>query len=192
MSSATVEVGSTLAAGADTADASAGSAVVLAAALAGTGAEEAAGDVEAEAGSALAFFSFLAGAATTAAATATGAGAGAVDCCSATVLGGADSFFATRLTGATVGLAELIVLVPVEMFDMFKRTGLPYCVFFESKFLSDSNYFSVQESSDSDYSRVTRVSSRYNSKYVINILEILFFFIEVLYKIGHFHKNYTF
>jgi hypothetical protein len=188
MSSATVEVGSTLAAGADTADASAGSAVVLAAALAGTGAEEAAGDVEAEAeaGSALAFFSFLAGAAATTAATATGAGAGVG------AGAGADSFFATRLTGATVGLAELIVLVPVEMFDMFKRTGLPYCVFFESKFLSDSNYFSVQEFSDSDYSRLTRVSSRYNSKYVINILEILFFFIEVLYKIGHFHKNYTF
>jgi hypothetical protein len=181
-----VEVGSTLAAGADTADASAGSAVVLAATLAGTGAEEAAGDVEAEAeaGSALAFFSFfsLAGAATTAAgattaATGVGAGAGA----------GADSFFATRLTGATVGLAELIVLVPVEMFDMFKRTGLPYCVFFESKFLSDSNYFSVQEFSDSDYPRVRRVSSRYNSKYDINVLEIWFFFIEVLYKIGHFH-----
>jgi hypothetical protein len=169
-----VEVGSTLAAGADTADASAGSAVALAAALAGTGAEEAAGDVEAEAGSALAFFSFLAGAATTAA-TATGAGAGVVDCCSATVLAGADSFFATRLTGATVGLAELIVLVPVEMFDMFKRTGLPYCVFFESKFLSDSNYFSVQEFSDSDYPRVRRVSSRYNSKYDINVLEIWFF-----------------
>jgi hypothetical protein len=187
MSSATVEVGSTLAAGADTADASAGSAVVLAATLAGSGPEEAAGVVEAEAGSALAFFSFfsLAGAATTAAGAttaATGVGAGA----------GADSFFATRLTGATVGLAELIVLVPVEMFDMFKRTGLPYCVFFESKFLSDSNYFSVQEFSDSDCPRVRRVSSRYNSKYDINVLEIWFFFIEVLYKIGHFHKNYTF
>jgi hypothetical protein len=80
----------------------------------------------------LAFFSFFAGAATTVAAT-TGVGAA-----TETEAAG-DSFFATRLTGAAVGLAELIVLVPVEMFDMFKRTGLYLCVLFESKFLSASN-----------------------------------------------------
>jgi hypothetical protein len=104
------------------------------AALAGAGAaEEAAGEEEADS-AALAFFSFFAGAATTAAAT-TGVGAGAA---TETEAAG-DSFFATRLTGAAVGLAELIVLVPVEMFDMFKRTGLHLCVLFESKFLSASN-----------------------------------------------------
>jgi hypothetical protein len=89
-------------------------------------AEEAAGEVEVSA--ALTFFSFLAGAATTTAA-ATGAGAGA-----ATEAAGL-SFFATRLTAVVAGLAELIVLVPVEMFSIFKRTGLLLCVFLESKFL---------------------------------------------------------
>jgi hypothetical protein len=140
-----------LAAGADTAEASAGddccSAAVLAAeeeaeagaaTLAGAAAE-AAGEVEVSA--ALTFFSFLAGAATT-----TAAATGVLDCCSATVLAGAAteaaglSFFATRLTAVVAGLAELIVLVPVEMFSMFKRTDLHLCGWFESKFLVESNY----------------------------------------------------
>jgi hypothetical protein len=66
----------------------------------------------------LATFSFLAGtvfAATGAGAAATGAGAG-------TVFAGADSFLvATFLT--TDLFAELIVLLPVEVFIVFKRTN---------------------------------------------------------------------
>ena len=141
--------GSTLAAGAETAEASAGAAAEDAAAeaeavatLAGA-AEEAAGEVEAV--SALAFFSFLAGAAAT-----TTAATGAFDCCSATVLAEAeaeteaagDSFFATRFTAVVVGLAELIVLVPVELFDIFKRTDLHNSELFDSNFLPDSHYLS--------------------------------------------------
>jgi len=106
--------------------------------LAGTGAEEAAGEEDADA-SALTFFSFLAAGsavlvATGATTAATGAG----------VEAGADSFFATRLT-AGVGLAELIVLVPVEMFCMIKRTNLHLCVKSESKFLLESNYLEAHD-----------------------------------------------
>jgi hypothetical protein len=81
---------------------------------------EAATEVAA-AGDALAFFSL--GAATTGAGAGAGVGAGA----------GASDFFATFLTAA--GLAEeLIVLVPVILFCMFKRTGLHIRVQFGSIF----------------------------------------------------------
>jgi hypothetical protein len=56
---------------------------------------------------------FLAGAAAGAAGAATGAATGAA---------AGDSFFVTFFT-ATDLIAELIVLVPVEVFDMFKRTN---------------------------------------------------------------------
>jgi hypothetical protein len=62
----------------------------------------------------------LALASLTGAATATGAGAA-----TAMVATGADSFLATFFAGAADDLeTELIIPVPVEVFDIFKRTGI--------------------------------------------------------------------
>jgi hypothetical protein len=128
--------------------------------LAGTGAEEAAGEEDADA-SALTFFSFLtAGSAVlvaTGATTATGVGAGA----------GADSFFATRLT-AGVGL-ELIILVPVELFSIFKRTSLHLCDKSESKFLLESKYLASCDIPSNAYS-IVYIPISY--KYLYNVLQI--------------------
>jgi hypothetical protein len=80
---------------------------------------------------------FLAGAAAGAAAAGAATGAGAA---AGTAAG--DSFFVTFLTD-TDWIAELIVLVPVEVFDMFKRTtyhfeGSVYQIFDKSASPSNS------------------------------------------------------
>jgi hypothetical protein len=128
MSSATVVVGSALAAGAATAEAWAGA---VSTTFAGAGSAAAAAAL-----GAFAFFS-LAGAATSAT-TLAGAGVEAVEAGAGVEEAGADSFLATRFTA--VGL-ELIVLLPVELFSIIKRTILDSSVFNESKFFFDSNKF---------------------------------------------------